>query len=561
MVKRIVFILTLLLIMPSFSYAEDEPDEHIARISLIDGDISIQRADDKEWVAASVNMPLLTGDYVYSPRNAKAEIQFDNGNYIRLSEETDAGIINLTKDAIQLRITAGKATFGIKGLRGENFEVDTPNAVITPLTDGRYRLDVDNEGNTTLAVQKGKTEITTQGGSISISEGQKIIIEGDVSPEYQISSANAMDGWDEWNDERDKAATSVKSSEYVPPHIGGVEDLDRYGRWVMVSEYGYVWTPTDVKAGWAPYRIGRWIWRDPWGWVWVSYEPWGWVPYHFGRWIFAPPFGWCWVPEGRPVVWRWRPALVRFAIGPTWVSWAPLAPNEAYYWRGAPSVSATVSINANITNAVTTVHRDAFLKGVKVAAPLPPNPFKVGKVIVGPPLIVPVKASLAPFPTKVLPPHAVPPPKLIQRPVLAKTTPPPAPRPFSDKIKEIKAGEGRPVKALTITPQGQKAKTGAKTMPIAPVKEPKGEARPLRPKGEKPSMFERKEEIKKERGPARPGAKNGIGKGEGLPEKKKKKIEKGDKIKRQFPGKGQPFDKDIKDDDKAGEKMRGKPHQ
>jgi hypothetical protein len=37
----------------------------------------------------------------------------------------------------------------------------------------------------------------------------------------------------------------------------GYEDLDRHGEWVREAEYGYVWRPTYVVAGWAPYRDGR----------------------------------------------------------------------------------------------------------------------------------------------------------------------------------------------------------------------------------------------------------------------------------------------------------------
>ena len=33
----------------------------------------------------------------------------------------------------------------------------------------------------------------------------------------------------------------------------GVEDLDRNGRWEQNPEYGAVWIPLQVSAGWAPY--------------------------------------------------------------------------------------------------------------------------------------------------------------------------------------------------------------------------------------------------------------------------------------------------------------------
>ncbi|MEK6657836.1 MAG: DUF6600 domain-containing protein [Nitrospirota bacterium] len=501
MLKKTLIFLVLLLTIPSLNFAEEEPDDRVARLSLIKGDVSIQRADDKDWIAASVNMPLQTGDYIYSPKGARTEVQFDNSGYIRLSENTDLGILNLSDKIIQMKIGAGRATLAAKE---PHFEINTPNAAITPLSSGRYRIEVDEEGNTTLTVQKGKAEISTSAGSISITENQKIKIEGDESPEYEIASAGEKDAWDEWNDKRDSALNAVKSREYVPAYVSGVEDLDTHGRWIMVTEYGYVWTPTVVEVGWAPYRTGRWVWRDPWGWVWVSYEPWGWAPYHYGRWAFVPSIGWCWVPRERVVVWRWRPAHVRFVTGPAWVAWVPLGPGEAYYWRHTASAHVGVSINVNITNAVTVVHHDTFVRGVRVAAPLPLNPFKTGKIIAGPPLIVPTKASLSPLPAKVVPRYAVPSPKIVHRPVVVKTPAPPAPRLFSDKIKDIKTSKGMPVKAVTAAPQTQPAKKGGiKNMPVKTIQEPKPGVRPLSPKEGKPAVIEPKEkkEIKKQERP------------------------------------------------------------
>ena len=205
MFKKYLFLSLLFLIIPfSLSLAEEEPEGYVARISLINGDVSLKRGDDKDWIAASINMPLQTGDYIYSPKVAKAEVQFDNGAHIRLSENTDLGILNLSGDIIQLKIGAGRATLGIRELsKSGAFEVDTANVAITPLASGRYRIDVDEDGNTVLTIQKGKAEVTTDGGSITISDGQRISIEGIDSQEYEIAQADKRDAWDEWNDERD----------------------------------------------------------------------------------------------------------------------------------------------------------------------------------------------------------------------------------------------------------------------------------------------------------------------------------------------------------------------
>ena len=40
----------------------DDLKRGVARISLMNGDVSVRRGDSGEWVAGVVNAPLLTGD-------------------------------------------------------------------------------------------------------------------------------------------------------------------------------------------------------------------------------------------------------------------------------------------------------------------------------------------------------------------------------------------------------------------------------------------------------------------------------------------------------------------
>src|SRR5205085_11868393 len=119
---------------------------------------------------------------------------------------------------------------------------------------------------------------------------------------------------DRWSAERDRQEDRVASTRYVSPQMTGYEDLDRYGSWRTLPEYGAVWTPTRIAADWAPYRHGHWVWVSPWGWTWVDDAPWGFAPFHYGRWVWADSY-WAWAPgriAPRPV---YAPALVAFVGG------------------------------------------------------------------------------------------------------------------------------------------------------------------------------------------------------------------------------------------------------
>jgi len=99
-------------------------------------------------------------------------------------------------------------------------------------------------------------------------------------------------------------------------------NLAPHGRWFYQAEFGWVWNPTRVSAGWRPYTEGQWVWSDDAGWVWASNEPWGWATDHYGRWYFDPIFGWTWVP-GRV----WAPAWVNWRVENGYIGWAPMWPS------------------------------------------------------------------------------------------------------------------------------------------------------------------------------------------------------------------------------------------
>src|ERR1043166_5291466 len=61
--------------------AQDDPDDEkrgVARISLINGEVSVRRGDSGEWVAAAANAPLMAEDRLSTGPNSRAEVQFDS---------------------------------------------------------------------------------------------------------------------------------------------------------------------------------------------------------------------------------------------------------------------------------------------------------------------------------------------------------------------------------------------------------------------------------------------------------------------------------------------------
>jgi hypothetical protein len=338
--------------------ATNGPQPDVARISLIHGDVSMQRGDTGDWAATSINAPLVRGDQVATGDKSRAEIQLDYADLVRLAAGSQIKIADLTRTRIQIQVAQGYASFTqLKGSEAD-VEIDSPNVAVRPLKHGRYRVQVNSDSETDVIVRDGEAEITTPQGSTRIKEGQMIQIRGTDNPEYRVAEAPAKDDWDRWNKDRDGVIRDAQSWGRTNRYYTGAHDLDAYGHWVFVPGYGSVWQPYYTSAGWAPYQAGRWVWEPYYGWTWVSYEPWGWAPYHYGRWLYYSG-NWCWWPGPVYVGYRpvWSPAFVFFvgfghhsSFGFGSIGWFPVGPHDPFYpWYGRGFNRVNVVNVTNIT--------------------------------------------------------------------------------------------------------------------------------------------------------------------------------------------------------------------
>jgi hypothetical protein len=316
----------------------DNPPARVARISALKGEVSFLRAGVDQWSQAALNFPATTGDRVYTDKGARAELEV--GPYTaRMWERTDLTIANLNDQVMQLGVDEGSLRVTVRQLSpGETAEIDTPNGALTLLDPGKYRIDVDPGGDHTLVtVISGRLEMTGGGISQTVENGQAVRLLGQDAIDVEPVPMPPPDAFDAWSEERDLRVTSARSAEYVNPSTPGFDDLDQYGQWSDVVDYGPVWFPT-VAVGWVPYRFGHWVWIDPWGWTWVEDEPWGFCPFHFGRWVLVGAT-WGWLPGPFSAVPVYAPAFVGFLGGPGFsigvgvglVAWFPLGPGEPFF--------------------------------------------------------------------------------------------------------------------------------------------------------------------------------------------------------------------------------------
>jgi hypothetical protein len=341
-----------------------DPSGRVARLGYMTGSVSVQPQGTGDWVQGSLNRPLTNADNVWADKDSRAELNLGTG-VMRISSETSLTLTNVTNDTVQVQLHQGTLNVHLRKLYGgEVYEIDTPNQAFTITKSGEYRFDVDPNGDTTLVtVWKGEGEATGQGAAVRVHEGQQARFSNGNSLAHQISDAPAPDGFDDWCKVRDKREDNSVSARYVAPGVVGASDLDEYGSWRDVPQYGNVWVPNGVAPGWAPYSAGHWIWQPPYGWTWVDDAPWGFAPFHYGRWVDYDG-GWGWAPGPyweRPF---YAPALVAWFGGPHFgfgfgfgfgggFGWCPLGFGEPFFpwYGGGRGYFRNVNIsNTRITN-------------------------------------------------------------------------------------------------------------------------------------------------------------------------------------------------------------------
>ncbi len=321
------------------SAAWADPPGRVGRIADTDGNVWLFDREDNAWVPAQRNRPVTQGDRLWLERGARATVQIGSGT-LRLDGGTEVAFEQLDDARVHVRLLAGRAALRARSVHSaREFALVTREGRYEPLRPGHFRVDVEERSSVGEALA-GAMRFEARDSVLDIAEGQRAEFWQERGVTHYSWAQPGSDRFGDWVARADRDDARERNR-YVSEEMTGAEDLDRYGRWDRHPEYGAVWFPTVVVAGWAPYRYGHWAYVRPWGWTWVDDAPWGFAPFHYGRWVYyGGRWGWC--PGqyvARPV---YAPALVAWFGGPNVrvgvsigggpaVGWVPLAPRDIYY--------------------------------------------------------------------------------------------------------------------------------------------------------------------------------------------------------------------------------------
>jgi hypothetical protein len=368
-----------------------DPPNRVARISVIQGNVSLEPNGVNAFSQAEINYPLTSGDRVYADNNSFGELQ-TAGLAVRLGNGADVTLSSLTDNIAQFGLAQGSIRVRTRSLSAFNgqpgtVEIDTPNGAILVDQPGDIRVDSYPQDDTTVVtVSSGAVEVTGQNLDQQLGPNQSLRLAGSNPVYAELVELLPPDALDQFDQQRDYRRQRAGAYQYVSPDMIGAADLDDYGDWQPANQdnqgYGAVWYPRGVAAGWTPYSNGHWAWVAPWGWTWVEAEPWGFAPFHYGRWAV---FGgrWGWVPGPPPAAFGggiqpiYSPALVAFVGGPggglsisigAIAAWFPLGPREVYqpWYHASPAYCNRVNVTNIYTTNVTVIHNTYINRTVNV---------------------------------------------------------------------------------------------------------------------------------------------------------------------------------------------------
>jgi len=319
-----------------------DPPARVGRLAFVQGTVSFHDRDQTDWAPAVVNTPLTSGDALWTEPNARSEVSIA-GTRVRMDSGTQLDMLAI--DDTQTRMQIDQGRLDIKTFSYDThqpYEILTPRGTITLQQQGDYYVEAGStQDPTRLGVRQGAAQIQAPNGQVLAVRAGEVgeVSDDNGSPQLRTipSAPPPMPAY--WA-ERDRTVVYDQPPQYVTANMTGYEDLNGYGSWSNDPDYGEVWTPRAVVAGWEPYRTGRWSYVQPWGWTWVDEQPWGFAPYHYGRWANRNNH-WVWVPPQRDLRPVYAPALVAFvggvelgvAVGQQSrapVGWFPLGPREVY---------------------------------------------------------------------------------------------------------------------------------------------------------------------------------------------------------------------------------------
>lgn len=293
--------------------ADDAPPPRAARLSYLQGNVTVDHMDNTAGDPAQINMPLPEGSRLTTGEDGQAEVEFEDGSVVRVTPNSSVGLNDLSVDAAgnfhtQLTVLHGLVYAELRAATKFSYSVTADGEVISPVANALIRINLD-EPPAKVSVLDGTVHIEhaispeTNGYKTDVHAGEALTGDASDGGRYFLLQSIEPESWDQWNQDRDQAAADAAANRttardgYAGDQGYGWADLDANGSWYDVPGEGQVWQPAVAQdADFDPYGYGSWVAYPGTGYVWASGYAWGWTPFRCGSWSYWNNFGWGWTP-------------------------------------------------------------------------------------------------------------------------------------------------------------------------------------------------------------------------------------------------------------------------
>lgn len=235
MLKKFLFILIILILVFSLSFAQDT-NKRAAVITYLKGNVYVKRTISELWIPAKLKMELSSGDKVWVQQNSQAILQFSDKSTLKLGPNTQLDILRLDyeqdskKEVSIFKLLIGKIWATVEKIlsQGERVEIQTPTA-IAGVRGTEWIQEVLEDGTTKIWTLKGVVLFSAQDRTIEVKEGFQSSVKPGQPPEEpsEIKEIEKFD--DETPKEKEKKETITSESKESPKKLYFTENSLDYG--------------------------------------------------------------------------------------------------------------------------------------------------------------------------------------------------------------------------------------------------------------------------------------------------------------------------------------------
>src|ERR1700719_407854 len=134
----------------------DSPENGVARISFVQGNVSVRQGSSGEQTAAAVNGPLMKDGALITGEVSQAEVQLDAVNFLRVAPGSEERFGDLQYHRCPVQIAVGTATYRMMRDSDAEIELSLPAVAVRPTRAGTYRITVLPDGQGEITVLAGE---------------------------------------------------------------------------------------------------------------------------------------------------------------------------------------------------------------------------------------------------------------------------------------------------------------------------------------------------------------------------------------------------------------------